>query len=99
MIGTLYGSLVGLSRGLPLGSPLESQNSGADLHDTLMGTPIGLWFGSEAVSCLNYYPRLMDFHEATCWAVRISCIPTSEAFITSKINSVRYFQLMELPNL
>ena len=52
IIGTGEGSLVGFSLGLPLGSLLESPNTGADLPGTVLVTPIGLWFGSETVSFL-----------------------------------------------
>ena len=49
MIGTGERSLVDLPLGLPLGSPLESPNTGYDLPDTLLGLPLGLWFGSDVV--------------------------------------------------
>ena len=49
IIGTGERYLVGLSLELTLGSPLVSPNNGDDLPETLMGAPIGLWFGSEAV--------------------------------------------------
>ena len=45
MIGTGEVSLVGLSLGLPLGSLLESPNNGAYMPGTLLGVPLGLWFG------------------------------------------------------
>ena len=99
MIGTREGYLVGLSLGISLVSSLESPNPGADLPGTLLGTPLGLWFGSEAVRCLCFCLGLMDFHEATCWGVDISCVPISGAFITSKMNSIRYYQLMEFLTL
>ena len=52
MIGTGEGSLVGLSLVLPLVYPLESPNTGSELYDTLLGSPLGLWFGSEVARCL-----------------------------------------------
>ena len=48
MIGTGYGSLVGLSMGLPLGSPPKYPNTGDALPIILLGEPLGLWFESEA---------------------------------------------------
>ena len=45
MIGTGEVSLVGLSLGLPLGSLIESPNNGAYMPGTLLGVPLGLWFG------------------------------------------------------
>ena len=90
---------LGLSLVLPLGSPLDSPNTGADMHSKFLGTPLGLYFGSEVSRCMCYCRCLMDFHKATCWVVFISCVPSYGAFITSKINSVRYFQLMELITL
>ena len=45
IISTIGEYLVVLSLGLPLGSPLESSNPGSELSDTLMGAPLGLWFG------------------------------------------------------
>ena len=65
MIGTGEVSLVDLSLGLPLGYPLDSTNPVDELHDTLLGAPLGLWFGSEATRCMCYCFRLMDLHEAT----------------------------------
>ena len=52
IIGIGEESLVGLSLGLPLGYLLDSPNPGSDLPGTVLVTPIGLWFGSEAVSFL-----------------------------------------------
>ena len=66
MIGTGKGYLVGLSLGLPLGYPLESLNLGAGLPGTLMGAPLGLWFGSKAVSYRCCFRYLTDYCEATC---------------------------------
>ena len=88
-----------LSLGLTLGSPLDSPNAVADLPGKFLGTPLGLCFGSEASRCLCYSCWLMDFHKATCWVVFIYCVPSYGYFITSKINSVRYCQLMELLTL
>ena len=99
MIGTGEGYLVGLSLGLPLGYPLDSPNSGAGIPGMLMGVPLGLWFGYEESRCLCSWLHLMDFHESNWWEVCISCVFPSGAFITSKINSVMYFQLMELLKL
>ena len=67
MIGTTEGSLVGLSLGISLGYPIEYPNPGALLSRKLLGAPLGLWFGSEAVICLYCCHLLMDFHEATLW--------------------------------
>ena len=97
-IGAGEGYLVGLSLGLPLGSPLESTHSGYDLPGTLMGAPLGLWFGSEGVNYLCFCHLLMGCHEDTCWEVGMSCLPPFGAFITSKLNSVRYCKLLELLN-
>ena len=99
MIGTREGYLVGLSLGISLVSSLESPNPGADLPGTLLGTPLGLWFGSEAVKRLCCWRHLMDYHEDTWWGVGISCVPTSGSLIKSTMNSVRYFQLLELLTL
>ena len=52
IIGTGEGSLVGLSLGLPLGSPLDSSNTEAELPSTILGAPLGLWFGSESAMSL-----------------------------------------------
>ena len=49
IIGTAEVSLVGLSLGLSLGSPLEYKNTGYVLPGMLIGAPFSLWFGSEAV--------------------------------------------------
>ena len=67
MIGNGEVSLVGLSLGLTLGSPLDSPNPGAELPGTLMGVPLGFWFGSEALRCLCCFCLIMYFQEATCW--------------------------------
>ena len=64
MIGTGEVSLVGLSLEIPLGSPLESPNPGSGLPGTLLGTPLGLWFGYELVMCLCCRRQLMDFHKS-----------------------------------
>ena len=42
-------SLVGLSLGIPLVPPLEYPNPVVVMHGTLIGMPLGMWFGSEAV--------------------------------------------------
>ena len=67
IIVTGEGYLVVLSLVIPLGYLLEYTNPGADLPSTLMGAPLRLWFGSEAVRCLCCFRRLMDFHEANLW--------------------------------
>ena len=59
IIGTGEVSLVGLSLGIPLGCLLESPNPGSDMPDTLLGAPLGLWFGSEAVRFLFSCHRLV----------------------------------------
>ena len=41
----------------------------------------------------------MDYLEANFWGVGISCFAPSGTFITSKMNSVRYLQLLELLTL
>ena len=51
MIGTVEVSLVSLSMGLPHGYPLESTNTGVDMHGTVIGSSHGLWFGYEVVRC------------------------------------------------
>ena len=65
IIGTGEGFLVGLLLGLKIGSPLDSPNTGAELHYTLLGDPLGLCFGSEAARCLCSFRPLIYFHEAT----------------------------------
>ena len=87
--------LVGLSLGLLLESLHDSPNSGDEIPSMLLVTHIGFWLGSEAARCLCSCCRLIDCHEATFWRVGISYVPPFGAFITSKINSVRYFQLMD----
>ena len=99
MIVTGEVSLVGLSRVLLLGSPLESPNTGSELPGQLLCAPLGLWFGSEASRCICSFRRLIDYHEATNWAVDISFLPPSGAFISYKINPLRYYQLMEFITL
>ena len=99
MIRTIEGYLVGLSLQVPLRSPLESQNPGSEMPGTLLVAPIGLWFFSELFRCLCYCCRLINFCEATRWGVVISCVPNSGAFITSKMNSVRYLQVLEFITL
>ena len=99
MIGTLEGSLVGISLGIPLGYPLKYPNPGAELPGMLLSAPIGLWFSSEAVRCLCFCRSLMNWHEFTWWGVGISCVHPCGCFITSKINSIRYYKLLELLTL
>ena len=99
MIGTGEGYLVGLSLVLPLRSSLEPLNPGAQLPGTLLVAPSGLWFGYEVRRCMCSCLRLLDFHEANFWEVRISCVSLSGDFITSKNKSVRYCQLMQLLTL
>ena len=97
-IGPLYGLMIvtvevylfGLSLGIPRVSPLESPNPGAELPDMLLGAPLGLCFGYEAVRYMCSFLRLMDFHESTYWGGGISWVPPYGDFITSKLNSVRY---------
>ena len=102
MIGTVEGYLVGLSLGLPHVSPIEFPNPGADLPVTLLGKPLGLLFGSEAVRFWCCCQCVMDRHEANCargGEVDISCVLHFGALITSNMNSVRYFQHLELLTL
>ena len=99
MIVTGEGFLVGLSLGLPLGSPLKSTNIGADLPIKILGAPLRLSFGYSAFRCWCCCRCLIYFCKATCWGVGTSCLPPYGAFITSNINSVRYFQLLELLTL
>ena len=49
IIDTVEGYLVVLSLGLPLGSPLDSPNTGAQLPVMVMGALLGLWFGSDVL--------------------------------------------------
>ena len=51
MIGNIDGYLVRLSLGLPLVYPIETLNTGAELHYMLLGASLGLCFGSEAIKC------------------------------------------------
>ena len=99
MIGIGEGSLVVLSLRITLVSPHESLIPRDKLPSTLMGAPLGLWFGSGSVRFLCCCLRLIDCHKDTCWGVCISCVPSSGTFVTSKMNSVKYYQLMELPTL
>ena len=94
VIGTGEGYLVGLSLVLPIVSPLESTNNGYYLPGTLLVVPPGLWFICEVARCLCYCRQIVDYHEATCWAVGISCFPAYGYLITFKMNSVKYFQLL-----
>ena len=64
-IGTGEGYLVGLSLGLTIGPLLESTNPVSMLYLTLLGEPIGLWFGYGAVIYRCSCCRLADCHEAT----------------------------------
>ena len=92
-------SLVLLSLVLTIGYPLEYTNPGSELSDTLLGAPLGLRFLSEAVRCMCCCRQLMNCHEGTCWGVCIYCVPPSGDLIISNMNSVRYFQLLELITL
>ena len=47
-----------------IGSPLEYPNPRSVMPFKLLGAPIGLWCGSEALSYLCCFFRLMDFHKA-----------------------------------
>ena len=99
MIFTGERSLVVLSMQLPLGSPLEYPNIVSELSVTRMYAPLGLWFGSEAAMCMCYCRRLMNWHEVTFWWVGIYCVPNSGSFLTYKINSEGYSQLMDFITL
>ena len=72
MVGTGEGCLVGLSQGLTLGYQLEYQNIGSDMTYMLLGAPLGLWFGSEAVRFWCCCRCLTDCQEDACWGVVIS---------------------------
>ena len=72
MIGTVEESIFGLSLVLPLVSPLESPNPGADLPGTLLGAPHGLCFGFEVVRCRCSCRRFTDLREDTCGGVGVS---------------------------
>ena len=91
--------------GVTLVYPLESPNPGAGLPDMLLGAPLGLWFGSEAVMCWCFYRCVTYFRKDTWWGVGIYCVPPSGALITSNMNSLRYLQILDfltlvlLPNL
>ena len=66
--GTGEISMVDLSLGLPLGSQLEYPNTGADPPRTLMGAPLGLWFGSDMVwglgiSCVPTSGALIKYNK------------------------------------
>ena len=63
MIVTGEGYLVGLPLVIPLGPQIEYKNPGADLPGMLLGTPLGLWFGSEVVRCYCCCRRLTDCRE------------------------------------
>ena len=99
MIDTKEVSLVVLSMGIPIVSLLKFQNCGDVMPGTLLGDPLGLWFGSEAVRYWCSCRRLTDFSEDTCGRGGISCIPSSGAVITYNMNSVIFFQLLELITL
>ena len=96
MIGIWEGYLVGLSLGLTIGSPIESLNPGADLHSTLLSVNLQLWFGSGAVRCRCCCCRLTNSRKATWWGVGISCVPPCGVLVTSNINYIRYWQLLDL---
>ena len=66
ILGYFINMFLVLSLVLTLGSPLDSPNTGDDLPSKFLGTPLGLYFGSEASRCLCYFRCLMDFHKATC---------------------------------
>ena len=66
MIDTKEVSLVVLSMGIPIVSLLKFQNCGDVMPGTLLGDPLGLWFGSEAVRYWCSCRRLTDFSEDTC---------------------------------
>ena len=99
VIGDVEVYLVGLSLVLPLGSPLESPNPGADFTGMLIGELLGLWFGYEVCRYSCFCHRLMDFLEANFWGVGVYCVPPSGPPITSNINSVIYCQLLEFLTL
>ena len=65
LIGTGELFLVGLSMVFTLGYLLESPNPGSVLPGTLIETPIGFWFGSEAVRYWCSCRRLTDFRKYT----------------------------------
>ena len=99
MIGTVEGYLVSLSLVLPIVFPLEYPNTESDLPGMLLGKPLGLWFGSEAVGYLCFFCRFTYLFKATFWGVSISCIHPYRALIKSSMNSLRYYQIMELITL
>ena len=99
IIVTREGSLVVLSLLISIGFPLESPNPGDELPGTLLGAPIGLWFGSEAVRCLCSCIFLVYNHEDNLWGVGISFVLPYRYFITYTMNSVSYFQLLGLLTL
>ena len=99
MVGNVEGSFVGFSLGLPIRSQLEYSNHGAELTEILLGTLLGLCFGSEAVSCLCLCFRLRYYRKAICWGVGISCVLLYGAIITSNTKSGRYLQPLDLLTL
>ena len=98
MIGTVEGYLVGLSLVITLGYPLEFTNPVYYMPCTLMVVSPGLWFVSEAFQCWCSCRCLMDCRKATYWG-RYFSISTYGSLITYIMNSVKYFQLLELINL
>ena len=94
MIGNEKGYLVCLSLGLPLVSPVEYRNPGDVLPGTLLGGPLGLWFGSESVRFKYSCRRLTDLCESNFVGVDISCDPPSGALFKYNMNSVSYCQLL-----
>ena len=67
VVVTGEGYLVLLLLVLLLGSPFYSPNPGADMHGTLLVSPLVLWFLYEAFRYLCSYRRLMEIHKTTCW--------------------------------
>ena len=58
---------VGLFLGLPNGYPVKSPNPIDVLPEMLMGAPIGLWFGSEAVMCWCSIRWLIEWCDFFAW--------------------------------
>ena len=86
LAGLMIGTGEGYLVGLSLGLPLGSPLDSKN-------------HGADLSGMLLDTPLGFWFGSEMLWGVGIYCVPTSGAFIISKINSVRYFQLLEFPTL
>ena len=102
IIVTLEVSLVGLSLVLSVEYTLESPNPGAVMSGTLLGATPGLWFVSESLRYWYSCCCLTDFRGGTCGEgerLLFSRVPHYKYLFIYNMNSVLYFQLVELLTL